>query len=96
MVMTYKKAFPHLYIFRGKKSGNFIFVATASAAVKEKHEIEKRAMKIESARKFDIDLTDIAMRLEGSSDYELSSAKILTDDFAPVNLYKYQKSGAQK
>lgn len=96
MVMTYKKAFPHLYIFRGKKSGNFIFVATASAVVKEKHEIEKRAMKIESARKLDIDLTDIAMRLESSSDYELNSAKILTDDFAPVNLYQHQKSGAQK
>jgi spermidine synthase len=96
MVMTYKKAFPHLYIFRGRKSGNFLFVATASSAMKEKHEIEKRAMKIQSARRFDIDLTDIAMRLESSSDYELSSAKILTDDFAPVNLYKYQKSGAQK
>ncbi len=96
MVMTYKKAFPHLYIFRGKKSGNFIFVGAAGGAVKEKHEIEKRAMKIQSARKLDIDLAEIASRLEMSDDYEWSRAEILTDDFAPVNLYKYQKSGAQK
>ena len=96
MVMTYKKVFPHLYIFRGKKSGNFIFVATASGTVKEKHDIETRAAKIQSARKFDFDLPEIASRLESSSDYEWSGAKILTDDFAPVNLYKYQKSGAQK
>ena len=96
MVMTYKKVFPHLYIFRGKKSGNFIFVATASGTVKEKHDIETRAAKIQSARKFDFDLPEIASRLESSSDYEWSGAKILTDDFAPVNLYQHQKSGAQK
>ena len=36
MVMTYKNAFPCLYIFKGKKSGNFIFVATASSKIKDK------------------------------------------------------------
>ncbi|MEW6108926.1 MAG: fused MFS/spermidine synthase [Nitrospirota bacterium] len=95
MVMTYKKAFPHLAIFKGKKSANFIFVATAGSKIKDKDSVEARAPKVQSVRKFDIDLEDYASRYEPSDGYEWSGAKILTDDFAPVNLYQYQKSGAQ-
>jgi spermidine synthase len=95
MVMTYKKAFSHFYIFKGKKSGNFIFVATASSKIKDKASVEARARKIQSDRKFDIDLEDFAARYETSEIYEWGRAKILTDDFAPVNLYQHQKSGAQ-
>jgi spermidine synthase len=94
MVMTYKKTFPHLYIFKGKKSGNFVFVATASSKIRDKDSIEARARKIQSARKFDIDLEDFAARCEACEAYEWEGAKILTDDFAPVNLYQHQKSGA--
>jgi spermidine synthase len=95
MVMTYKKAFPYLVMFKGKKSANFIFVASASIKIKDKDSIVARARKIASAKKFDIDLEDIASRYEPSEVYEWAGAKILTDDFAPVNLYQYQKSGAQ-
>ena len=95
MVMTYKKAFPHLTIFKGKKSINFIFVATTGLKNKDKDSIVARARKIESAKKFDFDLEDFASRYELSEVYEWDGAKILTDDFAPVNLYQYQKSGAQ-
>lgn len=94
MVITYTKAFPHLYIFKGRKSANYIFVATAGNRKKEKYEIEQRADKIQSLRKLDIDLPEISARFEDSAAYEWDRAKILTDDFAPVNLYKYQKSGA--
>lgn len=95
VVMTYKKSFPHLYIFKGKKSGNFIFVATTSRKMRDKESVEARARKIQSVRKFDIDLEDIATRYELSEVYEWEGAKILTDDFAPVNLYQHQKSGAK-
>jgi hypothetical protein len=95
MVMTYKKAFSHFYIFKGRKSGNFIFVATANSKIKEKDLVEARARKIQSAKKFDIDLEDIASRYESSEAYEWGAAKVLTDDFAPVNLYQHQKSGAK-
>ena len=95
MVMTYKKAFPHLYIFKGKKSGNFIFVATASSKMKDKDGVEAKAAKIKTAKKFDIDLDEFAARYELSGVYEWEGAKVLTDDFAPVNLYQHQKSGAQ-
>lgn len=95
MVMTYKKAFPHLAIFKGKKSGNFIFVATTGSKIRDKDSVKARARKIQAARKFDIDLSEFASRYEPSEAYEWGGAKILTDDFAPVNLYQHQKSGAQ-
>ena len=95
MVMTYKKVFPHLYIFKGKKSGNFTFVATASSTLKDERSVYVRAREIQAAKKFDIALEEIASRYELSEHYEWERAKILTDDFAPVNLYKFQKSGAQ-
>lgn len=95
MLMTYKKAFPHLSVFKGKKSANFIFVATLGSKVIDKETVVARARKIQSDRKFDIDLAEIASRYELSSAYEWDGAKVLTDDFAPVNLYQYQKSGAQ-
>lgn len=93
MVMTYKKAFPHLYVFKGKKSNNFIFVATPSKQEKTIGAVAGRAKKIETARKLDIDLSGIASSLESSKGYEWEAAKVLTDDFAPVNLYQHQKSG---
>jgi len=95
VVMTYKKAFPQLSIFKGKTSGNFIFVATMGSKMRDKDSIKARARKIQLERKFDIDLEDVASRYETSAAYEWEGAKILTDDFAPVNLYQYQKSGGQ-
>ncbi|MBI5075835.1 MAG: fused MFS/spermidine synthase [Nitrospirae bacterium] len=95
MVMTYKKAFPHLAIFRGKTSGNFIFVATTGSIMKDKENVVVRARKIQSVRKFDFDLEDFATRCEACEAYEWEGAKILTDDFAPVNLYQHQKSDAR-
>ena len=94
MVMTYKKAFSHFYVLKGRKSGNFIFVATADGSIKNKRDIGIRAAKILAVRKFDIDLSDIVARYEESSVYEWDGTKILTDDFAPVNLYQHQKSGS--
>jgi len=95
MVMTYKKAFPHLYIFKGKKSANFIFVAMTGRKIKDRGEIEHMAAKIQTSQKMDIDLAGIASRFQLSTDYEWDGAKILTDDFAPVNLYQHQKSEAK-
>lgn len=95
MVMTYKKAFPHLYIFKGKQSNNFIFVAPLGGKIKGKDSIEKNAVKTQTLRKFDIDLKEISSRYEYSTEYEWHGAEVLTDDFAPVNLYQHQKSGAK-
>ena len=95
MIMTYKAVFPHLYIFKGKKSGNFIFVATTDRKERDADEVVRRAARIRSERKLDFDLSDVASRLEPSSLYEWPVAKVLTDDFAPVNLYQYQDSDSR-
>lgn len=95
MIMTYRKVFPHLYIFKGHKSTNFIFVATASNKLIDMHSLEWRAREIASAKKFDINLGEFATKYELSDTYSWEKAKILTDDFAPVSLYQHQKSGAQ-
>jgi len=95
MIMTYKKVFPYLYIFKGKKAGNFIFVVTKRIDMKDKDGIEAAAKKLQSLRQFDIELPETASRFEYSMAYEWSGADILTDDFAPVNLYKYQDSEAK-
>lgn len=95
MVMTYKKVFPHLYIFAGQRSRNFIFIATPGKMKKSEEDVVEKAKRLQAARKFDIDLPKLASAYEYSTDYEWSSAKVLTDDFAPVNLYKYQRSEAR-
>ena len=92
MIMTYKEVFPHLYIFKGKSSANYIFVAGAGNIKRDKESIVAKAGQIEKARHFDFNLADMAARYEYSSAYEWKGAKILTDDFAPVNLYRYQAS----
>jgi spermidine synthase len=95
MVMTYKKAFSDFAVFRGKESTNYIFVATKDGATEDKASVIARARRIQSERNFDIDLGEFASRYEPSEVYEWGGSKILTDDFAPVNLYQYQKSGAK-
>jgi spermidine synthase len=95
MVMTYKKVFPHLYIFAGQRSRNFVFVAPSSQIKKSAEDTLAKAKGLQTVKKFDIDLPKTASAYEYSTDYEWSSAKVLTDDFAPVNLYKHQKSDAQ-
>ncbi len=95
MVMTYQKVFPNVVMFKGKRSANFFFVASASGKIKDRDSVIARARKLGIAKRFDIDLEDIASRYEPSEAYETPGAKVLTDDFAPVHLYQYQKSGAK-
>jgi spermidine synthase len=95
MLMTYRKVFPHVYIFKGQRSRNYIFVATMSSKMKNEDSIRMNAKKIQKFRGLDIDLVSIGESYEYSTAYERKSAKILTDDFAPVNLYQYQNSEAK-
>jgi len=95
MVVTYRKAFPNVYVFQGQESRNFIFVATMSGKMKVQESVMADARKIQKFRRMDVDLAGIGESCEYSTAYERKTAKILTDDFAPVNLYKYQKSEAR-
>ena len=89
MIKTYKEEFKSLYLFKGKKSGNFIFVATVNKFQMKKNAFLARASRIQSARGMDINLRRLPW------DYESGGfgwkSKILSDDFAPVNLYKHME-----
>jgi spermidine synthase len=93
MVVTYDKVFPQLYIFKGRRSNNFVFIATPKSGIRDKEDISSIAQKIQASKKMDINLGEIGWTCEHCDDYK-TNAKVLTDDFAPVNLYKHQKSGA--
>lgn len=91
MVATYEKEFPHLYIFKGRRSNNFIFIATKSKTIRGNEEISVKAREIQSTKKMDIDLSAIGSTCEYCDEYR-TNAKVLTDDFAPVNLYRHMKA----
>lgn len=90
MIRTYTEAFPHLYIFKGKRSKNFIFVATRNKTGKTEEAVAANAKKIQSYRKFDFSLPEISASYAYSSEYA-KKAELLTDDFAPVNIYQHME-----
>jgi spermidine synthase len=92
MIETYKVEFPHLYLFKGRKSNNYIFIATVNNNKKEETVISLNSEKIQASKKFDIDLPGISWAYGYYTEFEGVDAKVLTDDFAPVNLYKHMKS----
>jgi spermidine synthase len=90
MIQTYKEVFPYLYIFKGKKSRNYIFITTERTVKKDEKSVAGRAKQIQARKNFDIDLLSICRSFAYYTAYE-REAKVLTDDFAPVNLYRYMK-----
>jgi spermidine synthase len=92
MIETYKKVYPHLYIFKGQKSNNYIFIATESSKKREREDVEQHALKVQQAKKFDFDYARMSWAYGYYTDYRWGKAQVLTDDFAPVNLYKHMKS----
>lgn len=92
MIETYNEVYPHLYIFKGRKSNNYIFIATEGNRKREREDVERHALKVQQAKKFDFDYARMGWAYGYSSDYRWGEAQALTDDFAPVNLYKHMKS----
>lgn len=90
MIKTYREAFPHIYIFRGISPKNFIFIATKANDKFQEIDIVKRATKLQESKGFDFNLVKIGF-LYGYSDEFQWGGEILTDDFAPVNLYRHMK-----
>lgn len=90
MIVTYQDVFEHLYIFTGKESRNYVFVATDQKKSKMAKEVMERAKKVE--KHLDINLTLVADSYSYGSTMRDIKADILTDDFAPVDLLKQRKS----
>ncbi|MEW6427644.1 MAG: fused MFS/spermidine synthase [Thermodesulfobacteriota bacterium] len=94
MLRTYQEAFPHLYLFRDTKAIGFstyyIFIAQEGGARRQRDEVVRRARELRQAKDFDIDLPMLAMSYEYPDDG--AAAEVLTDDFAPVNIYMHTES----
>ncbi|GAB4482799.1 MAG: hypothetical protein OHK006_02000 [Thermodesulfovibrionales bacterium] len=96
MVVTYRKVFPQVYIFKWKFADNYIFVATDTSRFLDKKTVAGRAAALQSQKRFDINLTEISQWYDTAASYEKAGEKPLTDDFAPVNIYQHQKTGGRK
>ncbi|MDD5760236.1 MAG: fused MFS/spermidine synthase [Desulfobulbaceae bacterium] len=90
MVKTYNAEFVNLSIYKGKESSNYVFVASGQAVTPEV--VWNRAKDIQDGRRLGIDLAAINQDQLVSSLPE-ENAEILTDDFAPVNLYQHMEEG---
>jgi spermidine synthase len=95
MIETCKTVFPHLYIIKGSKAinytNNYVFIATESSTQENAENILREARALQKAKKFDIDLPMTSWLFAYYTDYE-GNGEILTDDFAPVNMYRHMKS----
>jgi spermidine synthase len=88
MIKTYMTEFPHLYCFQGITSGNFVFFTSRNKEKVEKMNVWTNAQKIQEEKKFDMDIPSMSYMYGYYSDFE-KDAEVLTDDFAPVNLFKH-------
>jgi spermidine synthase len=91
MIKTYREVFPNLYIFKAGGSGNHIFIAMSDGRLVSPEELRDRAKMI---HRFDIDMMRLSKFYGTYPDfYDPDKAELLTDDFAPVNLYRYMEGG---
>jgi spermidine synthase len=92
MIETYKQVFPHLYIYKGTKSANLIFIATDAPKKKTAEAISRRARKLQEEKNFDMDLPRQNWHYGYYTEFEGRRAKVLTDDYAPVNLMRHMEA----
>jgi len=91
MIATYRKVFRHFYIVKGQGSGNYIFVATMGKEKMNNDDLYRKAWGIQEKLGNEIDLLTASHLTEYHDAYE-GKGDVLTDDFAPVNLYKQIKT----
>lgn len=91
MIATYEDVFRRLYMFKARKSQNYIFVSMDYDDTFTREKICSEAGEIQKRQGMDIDLANICWTtwyVHG----DLGRVKILSDDFAPVNIYKYMRA----
>ncbi|MBN2720346.1 MAG: fused MFS/spermidine synthase [Proteobacteria bacterium] len=86
MVKTYRQEFGSLFIFKGEWSGNHIFVAMADKIPFDQDIFLERARSIQTGKGIEFDLARALWSYDNEK--HLGNARILTDDFAPVNLLR--------
>ncbi|MBI5522826.1 MAG: fused MFS/spermidine synthase [Desulfarculus sp.] len=93
-IKTYQEVFPQLYLLQAGGGANYIFIATQDARQVSAEQAEARARALAKGRAWSFDL---AARVK--SEYACFTGrrvedKVLTDDFAPVNLLRNLEASA--
>ncbi len=88
MVATYWKNFPALYVLKAEKSGNHIFIASAQKGQVAAEKAVARARAIDAKRKFRFDLAVLVKAHYSYITPTKPKGKLLSDDYAPVNVLK--------
>ncbi len=91
MLKTYGTEFAHTTVYQGKESGNYIFIAGDREV--DPVVVHGKAREIQEAGGLGFDLAAIG-REQRIPTPQVAGAEILTDDFAPVNLYRHMEEEA--
>lgn len=87
MVKTYNTEFTHLYTFKGVESSNQIFVAEMRNDLRSPNDLTETARVVRARNKMDVPIDSLMFQYR-HRDKGRSRGKLLTDDFAPVNLLR--------
>jgi len=91
-IKTFQATFPELYIFPGLTSGNYIFVATPRSGQVPEWTVVDRAAEITREKKFPFDLAELVKGAYQYATKRPTTVQVLTDDHAPVEVLRSQKS----
>lgn len=89
-VKTYQAVFGELYLLRAQISANYIFIATPGRGPISAEQAVGRAAAVMAGRDFGFDLAELVRREYDRWSERQVDARLLTDDFAPVNLLRLQ------
>lgn len=87
-VATYQAVFPQLYLFQAGGGANYIFIATKDSRPVDLDLASRRAQALMASGAWSFDLPLLVRQEYTCYTDRPSQAKVLTDDFAPVNLLK--------
>lgn len=89
-IRTHQEVFEHVYMLDAEATGDYIFLAPAQPAFITKTDILNRTKKLMAQKPPPFDLEAIAAREFNEPAAKVPEAIILTDDYAPVNMMRYQ------
>ena len=91
MVKTYRSVFPGFFIYGGEKPTSIVFIATSARIAWNDELIAQKAQAFQPLMKPGIDLPRLSRTRFYLSRASFEKAEVLTDDFAPVDLYQEKK-----
>lgn len=93
-VKTYQQVFPHVYLIDAVLSSNYIIIAESRETTMTKTMLEERIPSFQERFQFDFQLMTYASTFEDLSMVPID-AKVLQDDFAPVEFLRSRKASSK-